>query len=156
MTSVVQKEVTTIGSISQSILNNLSLEEAELHKTLNSLSLKYTQAHQLLDQNFTRSKETLISTMKNLTVKHQTVALELNFLKEVYSQCAPKQWNSIAIDSPKIQDILYQHSVLRTITSQQKFQGNLQPKIQPTFHLLGQQQIAKISSIVFQLNKSIE
>ena len=90
MASAAEKEVKTISSLSESILNNLSIEEAEMHKALNTLSIRYNQAHQLLDQSFLRSKELLISSMKNLTVKHETVALELNFLKDVYDSCSPR------------------------------------------------------------------
>ena len=78
----------------------------------------------------------MILAMKDLTVKHETVALELNFLKDVYSSCAIDEWN---IESSNLQELQYRHSILKAITDQQRFEGNLDSKIQPTFHLFGQQ-----------------
>lgn len=62
--------------------------------------------------------------MEQLRAQHETVALELNFLRDVYDVKAPL----MALDYLKIdeeQALIYHHALLHTLAGQKKFEGNV-------------------------------
>jgi len=85
----IQKEVQLLGSIKDIVLNNLDGEIVDLHSTLQALTLKYAEGHQLLEDSFFKIKNRLLDTLEHIKARHETVALELNFLKELYDVRIP-------------------------------------------------------------------
>jgi hypothetical protein len=65
-----------------------------------------------------------MDSLEQLKARHETVALELNFLKELYDVRVP----ILSQDFDGVDDaqkLLYHHSLLSTICSQKKFEGNI-------------------------------
>jgi hypothetical protein len=57
-------------------------------------------------------------------MKHETVSLELNFLKDIYDVQMPL----LNLDFAKLdqgQIMIYHHSLLYTLSTQKKFEGNV-------------------------------
>jgi hypothetical protein len=105
------------------ILSNLLKDEKEMLMSLEIISSKYSEAHALLDQCFFAIKDRLITSFQEQKVKHETVILELNFLRDLYTP------NTAAMaefeDADGLQQLLYQHSKLWTLSKQKKFTGNV-------------------------------
>lgn len=118
-----ESEARTIGTISDMILSNLLKDEKEIVMNLDIISSKYSEAHALLDQCFFAIKDRLINSIEKEKIKHETVIIELNFLKTLYTPNAEALAEFKEVDG--LQQILYQHCILSTLNKQRKFFGNV-------------------------------
>ncbi len=66
-----------------------------MHKNLNLLSVCHSEAEQLLNDYIFMAKQKLIRMMEQIRLRHETVALELNFLKDIYSVGVPVEINAL-------------------------------------------------------------
>ncbi len=89
MKPAIAKEITVIDNIKEVVLNNLDAEVAELHRSLEQLTIRYAEAHQLLEESFFKAKNKLLNGIEQVKIRHETVALELNFLRELYDVKPP-------------------------------------------------------------------
>lgn len=86
--------------------------------------MRYAEAHRLLEESFLQAKARLIATLEQLRAQHQTVALELNFLRDVYDVKGPLT----TLDYTKVDEeqvLIYHHALLHTLAAQKKFEGNV-------------------------------
>lgn len=61
----------------------------DMERGLDEITNKYNEVHQLIEDNYLRTKGRLIQTVELVRVRHETVAVELNFLQDIYDVKMP-------------------------------------------------------------------